>query len=99
LFERDGPACLEGAGELGRTGGLHPDDFDLWPERRDRGSDACDEAAPADRDQNSLHIRSVLQNFQAAGALTGDDVQALERRDHGEPLCIGNLPGPLVAFL
>jgi hypothetical protein len=58
----------------------------------DRRRDAGEQPAAADRHQHQVNFRQVRDDLQADGALPGDHVRVVERRDQRQPA----LPGELV---
>ncbi len=60
------------------------DDEHIGPRLFDRGRDAGDQASTADGHEHRGYVRSLLEDLEASGALTGDDPLVIERRNHGE---------------
>src|SRR5918997_240631 len=58
---------------------LHPDHCDVRALALDRGGYPAEQPAPTGAHQHRGHVRHLLQDLQADGALTGDDVRMVER--------------------
>ena len=52
-----------------------------------RASDAANQAAAADRDDDGFDVGMLLQHFQADSSLPGDDRVVVEGMNEGQPLC------------
>ena len=66
------------AGELG----LDADDADGGVGELDGGSDAAEQSASGDGRENEIDVGKVFKDFEAAGALSGDDLLVVVGRDH-----------------
>lgn len=75
-IERD----FEGGGGCG----FDADDLNGGFERFDGGTDAGEEPAAADGDEDGVKVGKLFEEFQANSALAGDDVGVVETRDEGE---------------
>ena len=60
---------------------LYADDPDLGAQRLHRDRDAGQQSAAAGRHQHGLHVGRLLDDLQADGALSGHDVEVVERVD------------------
>ena len=65
---------MEGAVHTGCALGLHTVDLDLRLEALDGEGHAGDESAAAHRHDNGIHIGQLVENFEADGTLTGNDL-------------------------
>ncbi len=67
---------------------LDADHLHARPHRLDIGGDACQQAAAADRHEHRIEgaCADLLEDFLAHGALTGDDVDIVVRRDRDQAL-------------
>ncbi len=70
--------------------GLDPDHVDIAHRLGDGGA-ARDQAAAADRDDQCVDLRRILQHLERDGALAGDDLRIVERVDDRQPLCVGQI--------
>jgi len=68
------------AGELG----FHTDHGDLRAQRLHRGGHPGDQSAASHRGQDDLDVGYVFDDLQPDGALPGDHVRVVVRRDHGQ---------------
>ena len=80
---------LHGGGALG----LHANDGDIGVEQLGQGGHAGGQPAPADGDQDHVHIGQVLEDLIGDGALAGSHLQVIEGGNVGEPLLLGQLGG------
>ena len=64
---------VQGAVHAGGTLGLHAVDLDVRFEALDGKSHTRDQAAAAHRDNDSVHIRQLVEDLQANGALARND--------------------------
>ncbi len=87
---------------IGLQGGCHArgilrfdaDHLDVGPQEFDRGRDAGGEAATSDRDEHGFdRIGMLPQDFEADGALSGNDVEIVERMNESQALLPFDLPG------
>src|SRR4051812_9101441 len=67
-----------------RSAWLHADDAHRRPPLLDRCSDARDETAPSNRDDDRLYVRSLVQDLQAGGPLSRNDRGIIKGVNHGE---------------
>src|SRR6185295_19447536 len=98
MIELDRVARLQRTGQFGSPHWLDTDNLNLRFEGRRRGRNSRDQAAAAHWYQNGLYLRALLEDFQAAGALPGNYLQALEWRHHDKALLLHHLLGFGIAF-
>ena len=81
-----GVAGFAGAEHGGQALGLNADDADLGIGFLEGAGDAADEAAAADGDDDGFEVGNLLEEFEADGALAGDDFGVVEGMDEGAAL-------------
>lgn len=81
FVDRDRVPGLERGRVRGRARRLHPDDPYVRPQRLHGDRDTGRETAAADPDEDGPHLRALLQDLQADGALARDDVAVVEGVD------------------
>ena len=74
---------VQGAAHAGGTLGLHAVDLDVRFEALDRKSHTRDQAASAHRDNDSVHIRQLVEDLQADGPLSCDHLLVIVGVDKG----------------
>src|SRR5687768_10824940 len=72
---------------------LDTDDADVRRHGLDDRADARDQSGTADRDDDRLHARGLLEDLDAQRSLAGDDVFVVVRGKEGEPLRFRKLQG------
>ena len=60
---------------------LNADEAHRWRLSAQGDGDAGEQPAAAQGDDDGLHVRALLENFQTTGALTSDDIGVVERGD------------------
>jgi len=79
-----GRTLRQGGREARRAFGLDTDDHDLGALSLDRRANARDQSAAADRDDDRLDIRCLLEDFEPHRPLTCDHRLIVERMDERE---------------
>ena len=97
--EGDDLALAQGFGHAGRAGGLHADDAAVGLQALHGVGEAGDEPTAADGHEDHVHIRQLLQNLQADGALAGHDAVIVEGMDEGEALLVPQAHGLSVGIV
>jgi hypothetical protein len=77
---------------------FHADDFGLRLSRLDHGGDTREQAAAADRYNDSVDVGRLIENFERHRALARDHVEIVERMHEREALGCGELFGPGARF-
>src|SRR6185369_6083957 len=62
-------------------------------------ADASDESAAADRDNDRIHVRALLQELEPEGALAGDHPLVVEGMDEGQSSLGRDLPRAAIRFV
>ena len=91
--EHDGLPGLLALHHAGGPGGLDAVDLDLGVQMLDGVGHAGDKPTPADGDDDCVRILQLVQDLQADGALTGNDLRVVEGMDEGGTRLLLNLQG------
>ena len=90
----DRSAGLAGAQHRGQLLRLDADHANLGVGLFERAGDAADEPAAADGNDHGFQVGNLFQQFQADGALAGDDLRVVEGMDEGAALFERGGAGP-----
>ena len=90
---------VQAAVHTGGTLGLYTVHLDLRPQGLDGKGNAGDQSAAAHRHHHSVHIRQLVKDFQADGALPGDDLLVIVGVDKGHVVLLLQLHGLIVGFI
>ena len=80
-----------GHGRVGRR--LHPNQADGGVQRLGGNGDAGHQAAAADRRDDGVDLRRILEDFQPDGSLPGDDAVVVVGMDQGQAISLHQLVG------
>ena len=83
---------------IGRQFGFDADHLNVGPGQFDCSGDAADQAAAADWRKDGFHFRQVLEDFEADGALTGNDFFVVVGRHDDVAVLGGEFFGFELAF-
>ena len=86
--EGDDLPLLQGFRHAGRTGSLHAHDAAVGLQVLHGVGKTGDQPAAADGHEDHVHVRQLLQNFKADGALPRHDAVVVEGMDERQPLLI-----------
>ena len=86
--EGDDLSLLQGLRHAGRAGGLHADNAALGPQVLHRVGQPRDQSAAADGHEDHIHVRQLLQDLQADGALSGHNAVIVEGVDERQSLLV-----------
>src|SRR5208283_5734996 len=84
--DADRPAGLQRRREIARGDALDRDDLDPGPQGLYRDADPGKQAAAANRADDRIDVRHLLQDLEAKRALAADDVRRVESVDVAGPL-------------
>ena len=90
---------VQAAVHAGSALGLHAVHLDLRAQGLDGKGNAGDQSAAAHRHHHSIHIRQLVQNFQADRALPGNDLLVIVGVDKGHVVLLLQLHGLIVGFV
>src|ERR1700677_120007 len=89
--ELDDPASAEAGLRIGGEFGFNTNYFYIRIAELDGGGDAAEHASSTDRGQNGFDVRKIFENFEPHGALSGDDVLIVVRRDDDVSMSLSQL--------
>ena len=96
---RDAPAGPERFGRVAGEFGFDADHLGVRQQGGDRRGDPGDQSATGHRDENRCDVGHVEGDLQPDGALAGDDIGMVERRDHRLAGLLGEFGRPAEALL
>ena len=97
--ELDDLALAQAGLGVGGEFGFDADDFYFGIAELDGSGDAGDKASAADRGEDGFDVRQVFDDFEADGALSGDDVFVVVGRHDGVSVLGGEFFGLDFAFV